>query len=786
MKLRDGILVHYQQINNKTHMNPIYLDLHIHTSDNPNHLNDNYDLDLLIKKILEFNKNSEFLISLTDHNVINKKAYLKAKELNINIILGVELHIRNYDNCPAYHCHIYFDLKEMTEAIIDELNEKLNQLYPNKVVEKLDPTIPTIQDIINKFDSYEFMLLPHGGQSHATFDTSIPTDVKFDTTLEKSIYYNQFDGFTARGDVKLEKTQDYFKRLGINEFVNLVTCSDNYFPNAYPNGKDSNPFKPTWMLALPTFNGLRLSLSEQSRLIYSNDKPKIWSENIKSIKHNKENIEIDVELTSGLNVIIGGSSSGKTLLVDSIVRCITKDTEESIYKQYEIDKIKIDNPSGMLPHYLSQNYIMGVVNNVSEDKIENIDIIRRVFPGDEEIKESINNGLRSFKKNIQDLVRNVKILEIETVNLSKIPILSRLLIKNNVDNNIFENLLPTENEIEKLKFSKSKFTQFVENLEEIDLILTNFPFVNHNITLIKDLKEELELALSTSVLEKGVRTIISDEKENYDELLKVNDSEEQTKKQNFDKLIESLKRYIKAYREFFKTLELISNYSLKFDSEEIESMGHKLYIENDFVLNKDKFIETANHFLKQGVQSFANISPELFFEENFKKKSPKVQDYDDFEQKIYNSFESLNKKKYKIITDDGREFDKLSPGWKTSVILDIILGYDKDISPIIIDQPEDNLATNYINKGLVSAIKKIKSKKQIILVSHNATIPMLADAQNIVLCRNDNNKLVIKSSPLEGKIDGKDVVDLIAEITDGGKPSIKKRVKKYNLKKFNE
>jgi hypothetical protein len=109
-----------------------------------------------------------------------------------------------------------------------------------------------------------------------------------------------------------------------------------------------------------------------------------------------------------------------------------------------------------------------------------------------------------------------------------------------------------------------------------------------------------------------------------------------------------------------------------------------------------------------------------------------------------------------------------------------------ELNAIIIDQPEDNLATNYINGGLVSAIKKIKSKKQIILVSHNATIPMLADAQNVVLCRNENNKLIIKSSPLEGKINGKSVVDHIAEITDGGKPSIKKRVKKYNLKKFNE
>jgi predicted ATP-dependent endonuclease of OLD family len=65
----------------------------------------------------------------------------------------------------------------------------------------------------------------------------------------------------------------------------------------------------------------------------------------------KENIEIDVELTSGLNVVIGGSSSGKTLLVDSIVRCITNKTSETKYKQYCINEIKVENPSGMTPHY---------------------------------------------------------------------------------------------------------------------------------------------------------------------------------------------------------------------------------------------------------------------------------------------------------------------------------------------------------------------------------------------------------------------------------------------------
>ncbi len=767
-------------------MNPIYLDTHIHTSDNPNEVNASYDLDTLIKKIQEFNSDSEFLISLTDHNMVNKSAYLEATARKLNIILGVELHIKNYIGCPAYHCHIYFDLEEITEEIIDDVNKKLKELYPNKVVEKKDSSIPTIQDIINKFDSYEFMLLPHGGQSHATFNTSIPKETQLDSTLERNIYYNHFDGFTARGDNGLERTQEYFKKLGINEFVNLITCSDNYKPNIYPNGKDKNPFKPTWMLAEPTFNGLRLSLSEQSRLIYSNTKPKFYSENIQSVLHKRDNIDVDVTLTSGLNVVIGGSSSGKTLLVDSIVKILTNKTEESIYGQYEIEKMNVVNPSGMIPHFLSQNYISAVVNNISDDKIEDIEIIKRVFPGDGEIKLSINNGLRDFKKNIQELIGCVKTLEEEAQTLQAIPILSRLITSDNLETNIFENLQPTELEIEKLRFSKAIYDDYIQSLNSLEDFLSKYPFIEHDSKLVKKLKDELDAVLVVSNKEKKTRQLLENYKEQYDQQLRHSNIEEQTKKQNFNKLIESLKKYVRAYRKFYRALNSISNFSLNFDSEEIESMGHTLYIENDFVLNKEKFVEVVNHYLKDKISDFNSISPEILFDSNLKKQKPKVHDYDDFENKIYTDFEKLNKKKYKIITSDGRKFENLSPGWKTSVILDIILGYDKDSAPIIIDQPEDNLATDYINKGLVRAVKKIKSKKQIILVSHNATIPMLADAQNVVFCKNDNNKLIIKSSSLEGMIEDKNVVDLIASTTDGGKSSIKKRVKKYNLKKFRE
>ncbi|MCK5565633.1 MAG: hypothetical protein KAJ07_10345 [Planctomycetes bacterium] len=189
-------------------MEPIFIDLHIHTSKKPDKLDKSYDLDLLKEKIEEIAEDSDYLISLTDHNTINKPVYLEAVKTFDNILLGVELHIRNHDYEKPYHSHIYFDLDPIDASDINNINAILDELYPKKEVTDVDD-IPTLEKILNRFDSYEFVLLPHGGQSHSTFNESIPKGAQFDNTLERNIYYNHFDGFTARSDVRLEKALDY-------------------------------------------------------------------------------------------------------------------------------------------------------------------------------------------------------------------------------------------------------------------------------------------------------------------------------------------------------------------------------------------------------------------------------------------------------------------------------------------------------------------------------------------------------------------------------------------------
>jgi hypothetical protein len=129
-------------------LNPIYLDTHIHTSTNPNQVNEDYDIDLLVTKIQEFNGNSEYLISLTDHNMINKSAYLKAIVLNLNIILGVDLHRKNYDSIDKDKIEKeWFRLKDFKEEIS---NEVLYKSY-NLEEEILDIACSDLCDNIIKY-----------------------------------------------------------------------------------------------------------------------------------------------------------------------------------------------------------------------------------------------------------------------------------------------------------------------------------------------------------------------------------------------------------------------------------------------------------------------------------------------------------------------------------------------------------------------------------------------------------------------------------------------------------
>ena len=766
-------------------MQPVYIDLHIHTYPNANDRTTTYDVATLVKRIKEYNGNEPFLISFTDHNTINKEAYLAAKALDIKMLLGAELHIKNHDDVEAFHCHIFFNL-EVTEENIDALNVVLDNLYADKLPCKTDTSIPNIQDVINAFDPYEFMLLPHAGQRHGLFNYSLHAGEQVDNAISRSIYYNQFDGFTAREDKGLDMTKEYFKKLGIAEFVNLLTCSDNYVPSRYPEPKatEASPFVPTWMMAEPTYDGVRLSLSESSRLFYQKEKPQIQCEHIGKVKLQNELIDIDVELSEGLNVVIGGSSSGKTLFVDSVNRFFEQDLLGSQYSKFGVEHIDVKNPSEIHPYFISQNFIADLVNRNDEASIDEIPILKKAFPSDDNVKRQISKTLTDLKRIVDEMLLCVENIEKIERWLKDIPHPGKLITKGKIEGNIFQPLLPKNEEVEKCDYTEEDYNADVETLRYIEKLVNENPFTGYISKEIEIILKELGKARAGSVLFDKVSSLLTTHKEEKDEELQERQGQNQSNIKNRQSLMQHLRNYVSYSRRFAEQKQKLTVMDKSFTTKEVKATGHTLYIENTFKFNEDVLMEVLKKYLNSTFRNMNDVVPVNLFSSRFKQR-PRVNTYRELGDYIYDSLKNNDHTSYKIVSSDGRNFYEMSPGWKSAILLDLILGYDAGNSPIIIDQPEDNLAVKYINEALVQTIKKVKYKKQVILVSHNATIPMMADAQTIVLCRNNGKQIKIRSASLEGAIGDEKVLDLIADQTDGGKASIKKRVKKYNLKKFN-
>lgn len=133
----------------------------------------------------------------------------------------------------------------------------------------------------------------------------------------------------------------------------------------------------------------------------------------------------------------------------------------------------------------------------------------------------------------------------------------------------------------------------------------------------------------------------------------------------------------------------------------------------------------------------------------------------------------------KIIEESGEiDINEGSPGQKSAALLAFILSSGDN--PLIIDQPEDDLDNSLIYSLIVKSIRKIKNHRQIIIVTHNPNIPVLGDAEGIIILeRNSDGKVTFRNGKKAGCIEEQLIRDGICEIMEGGEGAFKKREQKY-------
>ena len=125
-----------------------------------------------------------------------------------------------------------------------------------------------------------------------------------------------------------------------------------------------------------------------------------------------------------------------------------------------------------------------------------------------------------------------------------------------------------------------------------------------------------------------------------------------------------------------------------------------------------------------------------------------------------------------------KKLKDLSKGQQCTAILNLLLLDNKD--PLIIDQPEDNLDNSFIAENLVKTLRSNKIKRQYILATHNANIPVFGDAEQIITMEEEEGYGRIAIDGL-GSIDDQGVKDKVIGILEGGPDAFRMREEKYGI-----
>jgi energy-coupling factor transporter ATP-binding protein EcfA2 len=136
--------------------------------------------------------------------------------------------------------------------------------------------------------------------------------------------------------------------------------------------------------------------------------------------------------------------------------------------------------------------------------------------------------------------------------------------------------------------------------------------------------------------------------------------------------------------------------------------------------------------------------------------------------------------------EDWQVITEGSPGQRTAAMLGFVLHHG--LEPLVLDQPEDDLDTEWISNLVVKELRASRWKRQIIVVTHNANIPVNGDADQVIVLENKDQVLRVRSSPDEnggevchcGPIEFRQVRNDIQNIMEGGITAFIRREKKYN------
>ena len=127
-------------------------------------------------------------------------------------------------------------------------------------------------------------------------------------------------------------------------------------------------------------------------------------------------------------------------------------------------------------------------------------------------------------------------------------------------------------------------------------------------------------------------------------------------------------------------------------------------------------------------------------------------------------------------TDSFKSLSTASAGQRTTAILTFLLSFGT--IPLLLDQPEDDLDNRLVYDLIVDRLKMAKGSRQIIVVTHNANIPVNGDAEYIISMDSESRYTSILHS---GTVEREEIKKEICDVMEGSEKAFKMRSDRYKI-----
>lgn len=240
---------------------------------------------------------------------------------------------------------------------------------------------------------------------------------------------------------------------------------------------------------------------------------------------------------------------------------------------------------------------------------------------------------------------------------------------------------------------------------------------------------------------------------------------------------ENYKMELKSYADrssFHTMLKKILAVDLTPFREDISKLEHVLYDSKEGVKAYTRLMETVRQSPALTVPSVDASSPVLsgFFAHLIRSLNPV-----DYQKLIlFRPEDELQMFRHPKGVKRFFQMTTSTTGERAAALLSLFLF--SNTSPFIIDQPEDNIDNRIISEELVAKLKRAKQSRQMIIATQDANIVTNADAEMIIVMESGGKFVKVKT---QGTIDLPQIRREICETLEGGEDAFIKRSKKYHI-----